>query len=393
MGLKEQQIQRYEARWYESASFARLKEVALALDLEMRIEVTFKRRTEANAPPPRDLTQEPSDQIETPRAMLIRWPSPAMPTTYLTHLECADCGTDHDATVEQHRCRACGGILLARYDLAALGRDAAARRSGRAARRGCGATPSCCRWPTRRGGSRWARAARRCCRCRGLAAELDIDALAQGRGAEPDRHLQGAGRGGGRGARRRTGRADAGPADGGQRGHGLERLWRGGGAAGGRRHAPGRPRAHPAGGAALRRAAAPGGRADQRRGRLGGRGGRRREGWYDASTFKEPYRLEGKKTLGLEIAEQLGWTAPDVILYPTGGGVGLIGLWKAFRELRDAGLAALPTRPCPGWSSCRRRGARRSCAPGRRARPRPSSGKGRRPWRRGCACPARWPGG
>jgi transcriptional regulator with XRE-family HTH domain len=64
MGLKEQQIQRYEARWYESASFARLKEVALALDLEMRIEVTFKRRTEANAPPPRDLTQEPSDQIE-----------------------------------------------------------------------------------------------------------------------------------------------------------------------------------------------------------------------------------------------------------------------------------------------------------------------------------------
>jgi threonine synthase len=57
-------------------------------------------------------------------------------------------------------------------------------------------------------------------------------------------------------------------------------------------------------------------------------------GWYDASTFKEPYRVEGKKTLGLEIAEQLGWRAPDVILYPTGGGVGLIGLWKAFAELQ-----------------------------------------------------------
>jgi threonine synthase len=58
-------------------------------------------------------------------------------------------------------------------------------------------------------------------------------------------------------------------------------------------------------------------------------------GWYDASTFKEPYRLEGKKTLGLEIAEQFGWEPPDVILYPTGGGVGLIGLWKAFNELRE----------------------------------------------------------
>jgi threonine synthase len=65
--------------------------------------------------------------------------------------------------------------------------------------------------------------------------------------------------------------------------------------------------------------------------------GVREHGWYDASTFKEPYRLEGKKTLGLEIAEQLGWRAPDVILYPTGGGVGLIGLWKAFSELRALG--------------------------------------------------------
>ena len=62
-----------------------------------------------------------------------------------------------------------------------------------------------------------------------------------------------------------------------------------------------------------------------------------REGWYDASTFKEPYRLEGKKTLGLEIAEQFNWNPPDVILYPTGGGVGLLGLWKAFNELRALG--------------------------------------------------------
>ncbi|MFN0073752.1 MAG: threonine synthase [Chloroflexota bacterium] len=60
-------------------------------------------------------------------------------------------------------------------------------------------------------------------------------------------------------------------------------------------------------------------------------------GWYDASTLKEPYRIEGKKTMGLEIAEQCDWDLPDVIFYPAGGGVGLIGLWKAFDELEAIG--------------------------------------------------------
>jgi len=60
-------------------------------------------------------------------------------------------------------------------------------------------------------------------------------------------------------------------------------------------------------------------------------------GWYDASTLREPYRIEGKKTMGFELAEQLGWRLPDVIVYPTGGGVGLIGMWKAFDELRAIG--------------------------------------------------------
>ena len=59
--------------------------------------------------------------------------------------------------------------------------------------------------------------------------------------------------------------------------------------------------------------------------------------WFDASTLKEPYRLEGKKTMGLELAEQLGWRLPDAILYPTGGGTGLIGMWKAFEELAALG--------------------------------------------------------
>ena len=59
--------------------------------------------------------------------------------------------------------------------------------------------------------------------------------------------------------------------------------------------------------------------------------------WFDVSTMKEPYRLEGKKTMGFEVAEQFGWTLPDVILYPTGGGTGLIGMWKAFAELEALG--------------------------------------------------------
>ncbi|MEY2531821.1 MAG: threonine synthase, partial [Verrucomicrobiota bacterium] len=61
------------------------------------------------------------------------------------------------------------------------------------------------------------------------------------------------------------------------------------------------------------------------------------EGWFDMSTLKEPYRLEGKKTLGYELAEQMNWQLPDVILYPTGGGTGLIGMWKAFEEMEALG--------------------------------------------------------
>jgi threonine synthase len=59
-------------------------------------------------------------------------------------------------------------------------------------------------------------------------------------------------------------------------------------------------------------------------------------GWFDVSTCREPYRTEGNKSLGIEVAEQLGWTLPDVVVYPTGGGEGIIGMWKAFGELREA---------------------------------------------------------
>jgi threonine synthase len=92
------------------------------------------------------------------------------------------------------------------------------------------------------------------------------------------------------------------------------------------------------------------------------------EGWYDVNTLKEPYRIEGKKTMGYEIAEQFGWTVPDVILYPTGGGVGLIGMWKAFEELETLGwtdskrpkMIAVQSEGCAPVVRAFERGAERS---------------------------------
>ncbi len=78
-------------------------------------------------------------------------------------------------------------------------------------------------------------------------------------------------------------------------------------------------------------------------GKIVGEGAAKGE-WFDFSTLKEPYRIEGKKTMGLELAEQLGWHVPDVIFYPTGGGTGLIGMWKAFAELEALGFIG-PERP------------------------------------------------
>ncbi|MGB8967986.1 MAG: threonine synthase, partial [Candidatus Sulfotelmatobacter sp.] len=70
----------------------------------------------------------------------------------------------------------------------------------------------------------------------------------------------------------------------------------------------------------------------------------KKDGWFDVSTTKEPYRVEGKKTMGYEVAEQLGWNLPDGIIYPAGGGVGLLGMWKAFDELEKLGFIG-PERP------------------------------------------------
>ena len=89
--------------------------------------------------------------------------------------------------------------------------------------------------------------------------------------------------------------------------------------------------------------------------------GKTQKNWFDLSTLKEPYRIEGKKTMGLEMAEQLNWDLPDVILYPTGGGTGLIGMWKAFAELEHLGW--LNSSRKPRMISCQSNG----CAPIARA--------------------------
>jgi threonine synthase len=72
---------------------------------------------------------------------------------------------------------------------------------------------------------------------------------------------------------------------------------------------------------------------------------KQREGWFDISTLKEPFRVEGKKTMGYELVEQLGWEYPDAVFYPTGGGVGMIGMWKAFEELEQLGWVKPGKRP------------------------------------------------
>ncbi|MCA9291340.1 MAG: threonine synthase, partial [Phycisphaerales bacterium] len=89
--------------------------------------------------------------------------------------------------------------------------------------------------------------------------------------------------------------------------------------------------------------------------------GKAARGWFDMSTLKEPYRIEGKKTMGLELAEQMAWELPDVVLYPTGGGTGLIGMWKAWEELGTLGW--LKSEHRPRLYSCQSTG----CAPISRA--------------------------
>ncbi len=113
--------------------------------------------------------------------------------------------------------------------------------------------------------------------------------------------------------------------------------------------------------------------------------------WWNVATFKEPFRLEGKKTLGYEIAEQSGWRLPDVILYPTGGGTGLVGMWRAFLELTGSGLDGGPAAPAGGRADAGLRAGRARLRAGRSTGSNP--GRTRSRWRAGCGCPRRSPTG
>jgi threonine synthase len=254
---------------------------------------------------------------------------------YLTHLECAECGATHPADADQHLCT-CGGLLLARYDLPALGRGVP--RSAFATR------------PWIDGLWRYAEllpvlSADRVTLGEGATPLLALDWLSADIGAEvwlKDEGLNPTGSFKARGAAVGVSRARvlgartlALPTAG-----NAGAAWAAYGARAGLPVVVAMPKDAPE--LTQREVRLYGARLHLVDGLISDAGAWiaehvRQDGWYDASTFKEPYRLEGKKTLGFEIAEQLGWAAPDVIVYPTGGGVGLLGLWKAFQELRTLG--------------------------------------------------------
>jgi threonine synthase len=256
--------------------------------------------------------------------------------TYLTHLQCADCGLTHPSDAEQHLC-SCGGILLASYDLERLRReiprghiqarpwhmglwrysellpvqDPANRVS-----LGEGTTPLL--------------------PLAGLSSELGLDLWLKDEGLNPTGTFKSRGAALGVSRAKELGaRTIALPTAG-----NAGAAWAAYGARAGIPVVVAMPKDAPP--LTQQEVLTYGARLHLVDGLISDAGkwvaeGVAREGWYDASTFKEPYRLEGKKTLGLEIAEQLGWEPPDAILYPTGGGVGLLGLWKAFNELRSLG--------------------------------------------------------
>ncbi|HUS16970.1 MAG TPA: threonine synthase, partial [Chloroflexia bacterium] len=263
---------------------------------------------------------------------------------YLTHLECADCGAVLAADVEQHRC-ACGGILLARYDLVALA--AAVPRATIAARpwgAGLWRYAELLPVPDPRDRVTLGEGATPLLPLPGLSAELDLDVWLKDEGLNPTGTFKARGAAVGVARARVLGARTLALPTAGNAGA----AWAAYGARAGLLVIVAMPRDAPP--LTQQEVQLYGARLQLVDGLISDAGawvaqGVAAEGWYDASTFKEPYRLEGKKTLGLEIAEGLDWQPPDVILYPTGGGVGLIGLWKAFAELQALGWIAADRPP------------------------------------------------
>ena len=259
---------------------------------------------------------------------------PPVPSA-LSHLECSACGAEHETERLQQLCEGCGGILLARYDLRAanLTRRSLAGRprtlwrysellpvrdEAVAVSLGEAMTPIAA-WPS-------------------LASDLRIRRLSvKDEGALPTGSFKARGAATGVSRLRELGgRAFVMPTNG-----NAGSAWAAYARAAGLEAHIILPRQAPAVTAEECRAA--GADVHLVDGLIGDAGKvaaalAREHGWFDASTFKEPYRLEGKKTIGFEMAEQLGWRLPDAVVYPTGGGVGLIGMWKGWAELREIGL-------------------------------------------------------
>jgi threonine synthase len=255
--------------------------------------------------------------------------------SFLSHLECSRCRKTHDADRVQNLCD-CGGPLLVRYDLKAVARavrpaDLAGRVSSLWRYRevlplrddknivslGEGMTPL---FPLPR-----------------LGAELGLpDLWLKDEGLNPTASFKARGAATGVSRAKELGiTALAMPTNGNAGG-----AWASYGARAGISVTLVMPTDAPA--MSVLEATAVGAHAYMVRGQITDAGaivGRsaKAHGWFEAATLKEPYRIEGKKTMGYEIAEQLGWSLPDVILYPTGGGVGIIGIYKALLEMRELG--------------------------------------------------------
>ena len=257
---------------------------------------------------------------------------------YLTHLECADCTAAYDASIEQHRCN-CGGILLARYDLARLTREVP--REQIAAR-----SWSAGLWryaevlPVERPEDRvtLGEGATPLLPVAWLSVELGAEVWLKDEGLNPTGTFKARGAAVGISRAKQLGATTVALPTAGNAGA----AWAAYGARAGLQVVVAMPNDAPM--LTQQEVRLYGAQLHLVEGTIADAGAwlnrwsaEVRSNGYNASTFKEPYRLEGKKTLGLEIAEQLGWRTPDVILYPTGGGVGLIGLWKAFTELRPLG--------------------------------------------------------
>ncbi|MFL5732578.1 MAG: threonine synthase [Chloroflexia bacterium] len=256
--------------------------------------------------------------------------------SYLIDLECADCGKTYPTALEQHRCE-CGGILLARYDLASM-RTAVPRSRIEARPWSLGLWRYADVLPLAdpRGWVTLGEGATPLLPLEWLSAELGVDAWVKDEGLNPTGTFKARGAAVGVTMARSVGASTIALPTAGNAGA----AWAAYGARAGLPVVVAMPRDAPP--QTQQEVRLYGARLELVDGLISDAGawvaqGVREHGWYDASTFKEPYRLEGKKTLGYEIAEQLGWQPPDVILYPTGGGVGLIGLWKAFQEMAALG--------------------------------------------------------